>query len=83
MIAFLTKYSGNYFLNTYSLKILYILIFWLDLNVCRFKGYNFTKDDLQSNTALTFHRIVEAFQMAYAQRYKLADPDYEQSVKKV
>ncbi|XP_046839747.1 glutathione hydrolase 1 proenzyme-like isoform X3 [Xenia sp. Carnegie-2017] len=47
------------------------------------KGYNFTKDDLQSNTALTFHRIVEAFQMAYAQRYKLADPDYEQSVKKV
>ncbi|XP_028396381.1 glutathione hydrolase 1 proenzyme-like isoform X2 [Dendronephthya gigantea] len=47
------------------------------------KGYNFTNNDFENNTALTYHRIIEAFQMAYARRYKLGDPDYEHSVKEV
>lgn len=46
-------------------------------------GYNFTQTDFDENTALTFHRIIEAFQMGYANRYKLGDPDYEKSVEKV
>ncbi|CAB3995471.1 glutathione hydrolase 1 proenzyme isoform X1 [Paramuricea clavata] len=47
------------------------------------KGYHFTNRDFEDNTALTFHRIIEAFQMGYAHRYKLGDPDYEKSVKEV
>ncbi len=46
-------------------------------------GYNFTKKDFEENTALTFHRIIEAFQMGYARRYKLGDPEYEKSVNEV
>jgi gamma-glutamyltranspeptidase len=46
-------------------------------------GYHFTNHDFEENTALTFHRIIESFQMGYAQRYKLGDPDYEKSVKEV
>ena len=47
------------------------------------KGYQLTEKDLEENTALTYHRIIEAFQMGYARRYKLADPDYESSVNEV
>ena len=49
----------------------------------RLIGYNFTNNDFENNTALTYHRIIESFQMGYARRYKLGDPDYEHSVKEV
>jgi gamma-glutamyltranspeptidase len=52
-------------------------------NLFLLPGYHLTEKDYEENTALTFHRIIEAFQMGYAQRYKLADPDYEKSVNEV
>ena len=57
-----------------SLHLKYLII----LHVCL--GYNFTKGDLGT---LSYHRIVEAFKFAYAQRLQLGDPDFNDTIKQV
>ncbi|EDV20374.1 uncharacterized protein TRIADDRAFT_31903 [Trichoplax adhaerens] len=42
------------------------------------EGYNFTAN--VSDTVLSYHRIIEAFKFAYAQRTKLGDPNFVSDV---
>eukprot|EP00731_Ephydatia_muelleri_P000924 Em0001g924a len=44
------------------------------------EGYNFTSQDFGG---LSYHRIVEAFKFAYAQRMKLGDPAFNSTVEQV
>ncbi|KAL5477193.1 hypothetical protein EMCRGX_G023948 [Ephydatia muelleri] len=44
------------------------------------EGYNFTSQDLGG---LSYHRIVEAFKFAYAQRMQLGDPAFNSTVEQV
>jgi gamma-glutamyltranspeptidase/glutathione hydrolase/leukotriene-C4 hydrolase len=45
---------------------------------------NLLKDyELKHNDALSYHRIIEAYKLAYARRSELADPDYVESAKEL
>ena len=43
-------------------------------------GYNFASQDFGG---LSYHRIVEAFKFAYAQRMQLGDPAFSSTVEQV
>ena len=43
-------------------------------------GYNFTSKDFGG---LSYHRMVEAFKFAYAQRMRLGDPAFNSTVEQV
>lgn len=49
------------------------------------KGYNMTESDFatEEKQALVYHRLIEAFNFAYARRSELADPDVETSTMRV
>ena len=59
----------------------------LTKSVFLFIGYNFSRADLDLNnhnkSALTLHRIIEAFKFGFARRSDLADPAFEPNVTEV
>lgn len=50
-----------------------------------FTGFNMTEKSLKTREArlTAYHRIIEAFKFAYAQRSKLGDPEFVSNVTQV
>lgn len=50
-----------------------------------FIGFNMTENSLKTREArlTAYHRIIEAFKFAYAQRSELGDPEFEANVTQV
>ena len=48
--------------------------------LCNNAGYNFGTDNFG---VLSYHRIIEAFKFAYAQRLHLGDPDFNSTIDEV
>lgn len=50
-----------------------------------FTGFNMTESSLKTEAArlTAYHRIIEAFKFAYAQRSELGDPEFESNVTQV